>query len=226
MKFSELCQRYARKMKLEGLSRHTLARHKQTQNLFLNFLKQDREIEGIGTTEIEDFLLWMQEERQLKASTVNTHLRGLKALWRWAHEQNTPPLLTNNPFARVKAMKEPESVPEFFTPAEFERLLLVAANQKGTSRLVRLRNQAILLTLYDCGLRAEELCSLRVENYCNNMVKPDYKPNLDPDDPFWQPAGVLTILANHAKGQKERRVPVSPATVQAIVIMRRGDCLL
>jgi integrase/recombinase XerD len=209
------------------LSKRTLGRYKQTQKVFIDFLGEDCEVVNIDQTIVEDFVLYLLDKEdahtdtgKFALSTINSHLRGLKAIWHWGHEESgNPPLLTSNPLVKIKSIKEVQTIPRFFTPHEF--LQLMEATKQDPSRLARARNRAILLTLYDCGLRAEELCGLKLENFSDNTIKPDYDASLNIDDLLWQPAGIINVSAVSAKGSKERSVPTSPATVQAIASWRK-----
>ncbi len=206
--FKDLCTRHSRACRLKCFSKNTLLRHTQSQKLFLEFLGEDSIVESLSAAHLEDFILYLLD-RNLKASTVNVHLRTLKALWRWGTEIANPPLLEKNPFRGVSLLKEGAQLPGFFTPYEFLRLLH-AADQE-VNPLLCARNKAILLMLYDTGIRAEELCVLQIMDYQDNTNTSVWKPNLAIHDPKWIPAGTLTI---QGKGGKERQVPISPSTVQ------------
>ena len=227
MRFSQLCEKHARAKRLIGLSKRTLGRYQQTQKVFIDFLGEDCDVVNIDQTIVEDFLLYLLDKEdahtdtgKFALSTINSHLRGLKAMWHWGYEESgNPPLLASNPLTKIKSIKEVQNIPHFFTPYEF--LQLLEATKQDTSRLARARSRAILLTLYDCGLRAEELCGLKLENYSDNTIKPGYEAGRDIDDLLWQPAGVINVPSSSAKGSKERSVPTSIATVQAIANWRK-----
>lgn len=89
----------------------------------------------------------------LKASTVNNHVRALRAFFRWAYLQG---FTETHLLARYRPPKIPQELIEPLSEDEIERLLQ-AAKRRG-------RDLAIVMLLLDTGLRAAELCGLSVRD--------------------------------------------------------------
>jgi integrase/recombinase XerD len=107
---------------------------------------------------LEDYLHWLEEERQLGRTDAClakylSHLRGLlEYAWRSGRaERNVLDGFSLQHTAR-------RSVPKFLTLEEAERLVHATAASHPTAR----RDRLVILLLYGCGLRTSELCALDV----------------------------------------------------------------
>jgi integrase/recombinase XerD len=126
---------------------------------------------------------------------------ALSSLWTWAsYAIGAPHIIRQVPRPRPQRVQ-----PQPYTADEIKRLLEAAdytapwTGQRGhntrTRRATALRDRAMMLVLLDTGMRASEICALRIGNY-------DRK------------TGKCIIL--HGKGDKTRIVYVGQATRQAI----------
>ena len=103
---------------------------------------------------VEDFLRGMYD-RGNKPATVRNRYAGLRQFFNWMLDAD---VRADHPMARIGPPRVPQQVQPDYTPDEVSRLL-VAISSQG---LMDLRDRAILSVFYDCGLRCEELCSVRV----------------------------------------------------------------
>ncbi|XFA98562.1 tyrosine recombinase XerC [Candidatus Izemoplasma sp. B36] len=99
-------------------------------------------------------------------------------------------MVKENPFEFVVLPKVPRKLPKFVYPREMNEFLDNIDTQKPLGK----RNKAIFELLYGCGLRADELINIKLNDidYINK-----------------------TILI-HGKGQKERLVPVHEVALNTI----------
>ncbi len=88
-----------------------------------------------------------------------------------------------SPFAHIRPPRIPDEVQPHYESEQLERLLRAAASYTNKIEAVHIR--AVVVTLYDTGLRAQELCSLRT------------------DDVNWSAA---TILVRKTRGGDHRMV--------------------
>lgn len=128
-------------------------------------------------------------QRGLQNSTVSIHYRALQQFYKWLVSEGE---LRENPLARIPPPRVEEKIQAHYGDAEIQRLLKKLPPTSRDPRI--LRNRAIVLTFYDTGLRASELCDLRRQDA-------DLRE--------------LTLRVK-GKGGKEREVAVSPITAQAI----------
>lgn len=164
------------------LSPHTIADYSITFRRFLDFISPDRIIADIDAADIREFLATIPGGKKNK---VNAHI-ALSSLWTFivlAH------CASDHIVRRVEVAKPEIRAIIPLTRDEVVRLL-DSARKTGRERT---RNKAILLILLDTGIRASELCGLRLSDLAD------------------------TSLRVMGKGGKERFVPVTPMALAALV---------
>jgi len=159
----------------------TVSGYERDLKLWIEFVG-DMDIVEVETTEILSFMNYLRTEyvprritgdnsRKLAPKTVYNIYVSLASFFTWASREFN----LNNPMKSIPRPRVPEDAPvEPFKKEEIE-LLIKACDfceeavtdrrrkfimQRSTSK----RDKAILLTLLDTGLRASELCALRVED--------------------------------------------------------------
>jgi site-specific recombinase XerD len=88
-------------------------------------------------------------------STLSLEYRALVQFWKWAVEEDE---IERSPMEKMRAPKVPDSPVPIVVADDFKKLLHTTEGKDFTSR----RDAAILLTLYDTGVRAGELLGLRL----------------------------------------------------------------
>lgn len=196
--FSQAIDGFKLNLDARRLSTHTIADYMNTYRKFQGFLAGDPPLDSIDHATIEAFLA--AQTGVSKKTLLNYHT-GLAALWTWSVKFQ----YARRHVVRQVDPPEPEKreiIP--FTEDDVRRLLDAltytrpyARTGKRTSRHKLPdadRNRAIILLLVDTGLRASELCGLKI---------------IDLD---LRNRHVLTF----GKGDKERSLPFSPRTGQAL----------
>jgi integrase/recombinase XerD len=172
MPISEAIQAFLFAKEIEGFSPNTIRNYRLTLARFLGFFDGlDPQIRDISTQDIRAFLHQLQTKAPASTSEIpqkrkplspksirNIHAT-LSSLWEWAIEEA---LAKKNV---VRPAKPPN--PKLPTIKPFEerdlRALLRQAGQGSTSE-IRYRDRAIIMFLLDTGVRASELCNLRLSN--------------------------------------------------------------
>lgn len=154
---------------LQQHSSQTLYCRKDYLKKFFWFL-QHRGFEAVGTPEIKQFMLYLSNGHEepggrwgnpkmtqpMRPVSIHAYYRVLKAMFNWLVEDDA---IEQSPMRRVKAplvrtdIKQP-------LPDDSVLALLKAVKQSKSPR----RNEAMLLTLLDTGIRASELCSLKMKD--------------------------------------------------------------
>ena len=146
-------------------------------------------LESLSTEHIREFFNQLYKQGN-KPAGISVRHRAIQQFFKWLVAEGER---QDNPMERIPAPRIPETMQPHYTDDDLRRAL---AKIPQTSRdPMVLRNRAILLTLYDTGLRGAELCGLRTED-------------LDIRD--------LSVMVRRGKGGKERRVGTSAITAQAI----------
>lgn len=124
----------------------------------------------ITTADICAYRTHLHQACRLTPNTVNRRLAGLRVFFGWAVDTGH---LTINPAARIHNIKLTATTPRWLSQTEQQRLLKtlkqtvqytrVRAGGQITPKLEHaLRDQAVILTLLNTGLRALELAQLRL----------------------------------------------------------------
>ncbi len=163
----------------EGLSPATVFNYSRELKLWLDYLG-DMDIGKITPEHLLSFMNYLRtdyvprritggNDRKLSDKTVYNFYVSLSALFTWASREFEMP----NPMKKVPRPRVPEEPPvESLQREEVDRLLKACDTcaESNTSdrrkfitrRPTGRRDKAILLVLLDTGLRASELCALRV----------------------------------------------------------------
>lgn len=105
-------------------------------------------VANITAEHINEFLADVLQRRS--AGTAVTRYRGVRAFFRWAFVEGE---ITQNPMARIKRPKEPESPPTMLKEEELSRLIKTC---EGTDFEAR-RDTAIIRLFIDTGMRRSEM---------------------------------------------------------------------
>jgi integrase/recombinase XerD len=181
----------------QRLSKNTLIEYKRTLNRFKqSFENEDPLMSAITPVDIRKFMNSL--DCLSKKSLLNVHI-GLSSLWHWATDEE---LCSDNimrkvsrPRPEIRAIQPytHEEVDLLFNAICYSAKYTIPGKKSFSHRLpYYYRTRAILLMLIDNGVRAEELCHIHVKDF-----------------------GATTIRV-FGKGDKERLVPISECTHDAI----------
>lgn len=171
----------------KGLSDNTIQAYRRDMEKFVAFAAK----RGLGTADVRrehvvDFLSLLYR-RNLDSRSVARHLVTIRHFFRFSLTEG---IIQDDPAATIGSPKFRQSLPEFLSLEEVDRLL----RQPDASDVVGLRDQAMIELMYSTGLRVSELCGLQV---CDLTMDP----------------GCLRCVG---KGNKERLVPVGRQALEAV----------
>jgi site-specific recombinase XerD len=115
-------------------------------------------VAALTTEHLREYFLSLYK-RGLKPTSVSVWYRALQQFYKWLVEEGERP---DNPIARIPAPRVPEQILPHYSPEDVKRVLGgigVRSREWGA-----LRDRALVLTLFDTGLRAQELCDLGMED--------------------------------------------------------------
>lgn len=164
------------------LSSYTLRDYSLTFRRLLEFLPEEMYIHEIPAKTLRAFLTTIPGSKKTRK---NAHI-ALGALWTFALKEG---YATDHIIRRDVEIAKPEV--RAIIPFSREEVSKLAAAAKESEN--PLRNVAVIKVLLDTGLRASELCGLKLED-----LEGDY-------------------LRVFGKGSKERRVPITALAMSAIV---------
>ena len=164
--------------KARTLSQNTVNDYNHTYGRFIRFLAAQHveDLETVTPQHIEAFLAWLASDCGLAPKTILNHWIALSALWTWGEKTLELPHIIRG---RVAPPRVRRQQPEPYTHENVKRMI-EACDQTDhwrtkpgvrTRRSTAKRDKAILFTLLDTGLRASELCDLRIEDYDKSIGK-------------------------------------------------------
>jgi len=163
----------------EGLSLRTITSYEYTLNHWLNYIS-DRSVSEIQASDLTGYLAWLRTEYKpvrFNGSTEPLSAKSIRNVWitfrsffGWLHVEFKYP----NPAIEIPAPKFQIHPVEAFTKEDVEKIMkaCVYSRESQTEQRKKFvmhrpsanRDQAIVLTLLDSGLRATELCSLTIND--------------------------------------------------------------
>ena len=172
-----LRQRMTNDLTVRGLSENT-------QKTYLGAvaalaLHYHRSPDTISAKEIQDYLIYLHEKRHLSWKSCNTHRHGLRFFYR---------ITLQLPDAQfyLPGAKEASKLPQILNDEELVRLFTVSTNPK---------HRAVLMTAYAAGLRASELCRLKLGDIDSQRMQ---------------------LRIDQGKGKKDRYVPLSARLLEQL----------
>ena len=171
----------------KGLSANTIDAYRRDILKFAAFAReQELGIGHIRRSNVVDFMAKLYRQ-ELDSRSVARHLVTIRHFFRFALTEG---FVDDDPAANIESPKFRQSLPDFLSLEEVDRLL----RQPDNSATLGVRDRAMIELMYSTGLRVSELCGLRVADL-----------QIDP--------GCLRCIG---KGNKERLVPVGRQALGAV----------
>jgi site-specific recombinase XerD len=198
-----LVEGYLITLRSEGKSFHSVAYYRRLLNNFLWWCDGQgipHNVEVITAAHVRDFLLYIRTEpvrwggrstssrRPASGRTVAHYHGALRTFYNWLLGEG---LVSGSPLETVKPPKVPEMVIQPLAPEDIRRLL----DRCDGKTALGSRNRAIILLLFDTGLRLSELSALELSDI-------DIERG--------------TILVREGKGQKQRVVHMGSCCQKAV----------
>ena len=182
----------------QGSSPHTIKAFTADMNLLASYLPPDRSLGSITTTDINNFLNWMQKGRGVPCSpkTLARRITSIKAFFRWLHEHG---VLLVDPAEKVVQKSVISPLPTVLNPDEVQDVLEVAESfRRGPDRDTRY--YTLLTLLLHTGIKKSECLGL-------NLNHLEFEA---PNGPF-----IFVRYASPQHRYKERKIPVQEGWVEA-----------
>jgi site-specific recombinase XerD len=138
----------------QGSSPHTVKAFTADLLLLASYLPPDRTIGSIGTSDLNNFLQWMQSGRGVPCSpkTLSRRITSLKAFFRWLQQYG---VLLIDPAAKVIQKSVISPLPTVLTVEEVH-LALEAAGRHRQAAKPDTRPYLLLLLLLETGIKKNE----------------------------------------------------------------------
>jgi len=195
MTTAQLWEHFFYHLRIKRRAKTTLLYYGVTQRALERYASQDPSCPDdpalLTVAHLRRFITGL-EAKGLAAGGLHAHVRAIKGVFGWAHAEE---LIPSNPAKRLERPTLSSYRLPTIDPASISLLLQAArASQQP------LRDAALLLTLFDTGIRLAEVIGVHL---------PDIRPE----------RGTLRIIG---KGDKERPVPIGSRALGAVsAYMRR-----
>jgi len=174
---------------LEGRSEHSVRAYRRDLEALLAAL--GRPLDEVRPAELRDHFRSQQQSGR-SPSSINRAIGATRSFFRFLFEEGR---LDMNPAQALRSIRlGPPLAPKHLTVAEVERLLSLPSPDTATGR----RDYAVLMLLYNTGLRVGELCALSREDV-----------RLPADG--W---GALQVVG---KGRRLQRLPINRPAADALL---------
>ncbi len=178
----------------DGLAKNTLESYRRDLAQFALWLSDagGKRLLDAGAADLQRHLAWQVETKKSKPRTTGRLVSSLKRFYQFALQEG---LRNDDPTVDLDSPKIPRSLPKSLSEADVEALLAAPVVGNAT----RLRDRAMLETLYASGLRVSELVTLKTIQVSLDM-------------------GVVRVVG---KGAKERLTPLGEEAIAWIVRYQR-----
>lgn len=151
--------------KMRKLSDRTIKSYQNNNLALFQFIKDEYniiELEETNHLHIKSYIQYLTDKK-LSEIYINTIVRTFRAYFRYAIEEH---YILNNPIDKIKKQKEPIVIINTFTDEEVKRMIQY---YRG-SKFLDIRNQLIMIILFDTGIRCSELCGLKMSDMRDTYI--------------------------------------------------------
>ena len=219
MKWQEALNDFTLYLKIErGMSKHTVQNYTLDVQKLIRYLERHEMTLGplqITSLQIQEFIYEIAKE--MNPRTQSRLISGLRSFFDYLIFEN---YLCANPLERIEAPKIGRKLPDTLSVNEID-LIVSAVNLSESNGE---RNQAIIETLYSCGLRVSELITLKISDlfFEEGFIKVTGKG----DKQRFVPIGLLTQkYINIYKDQIRVSMKIEDAFNDTLFLNRRGKQL-
>jgi site-specific recombinase XerD len=143
-------------------SPHTVKAFIHDLQLLASFLPPDRTLVNIGTTDLNNFLSWLQNGRGVACSpkTLARRITSIKAFFRWLTKNG---VLMIDPAEKVLQKSVLSPLPTVLTPEEVE-LIMETADKHRTDKKPDARYYILFSLLINTGIKKSECLNLNLNH--------------------------------------------------------------
>ena len=185
-------------MPARNLSLNTINSYGDTLLLFMEYIELAHSISrdnlsmtDITPTLVDEFIQWLEKERNCSQSTCNNRLAAIKSFVKYVSKKDAKYVYIAQQIKELETKEAPSPAIKHLTKNQ-TKLLIESPNK---NRRKGRRDLALLSLMYDSAARVQELCDLTV-----GSIRVDDAP-------------VVTLTG---KGNKTRTVPIMQGTAQLL----------
>lgn len=176
---------------------HTIKSYRDTLNLFINFLENQKNmtLDNISFVQctyknITDFLDWIQSDRKCTSTTRNQRLFALRSFLKYAGVKYPEWVSLRYEIDKIPIQKKENKIIDIIT----EDALRTILDQPNPNNKIEMRNLCFMILMYDTAARDREMLDLTIGSLHLNQKHP--------------------AICITGKGGRNRMVPIMSKTVQ------------
>ena len=184
-----------------GVSPNTILSYKNTFRLLLKYILEAKDVpadkitfEMLDYELITDFLSWIETDRKCSPTTKNQRLSAISSFAAYAQNRDLDAATIFRCNVNKIPYKKCQNKKRAVMSREEVTILMTLPND---NYLIGRRDKVMLMLMYASGMRAQEVCDLKVKDILFNNN-----------------GAILNILG---KGQKRRRLSIPPACATAVL---------
>lgn len=188
MLLQKVIKEYLLECQIQNMTEKTLKGYRNTLQFFARYLQEYQEVDDLDDVSIpliKQFIIW-EDKRGKKATYINGQIKVLRSFFKYCRQEDYHFL----DMKKVAWKKEEKTKIKTFTPDDVKKLLTYFSG----SSFCDVRNKTLVYTLFETGMRCQELCNLTPDD-----IKEGY------------------ILVRSGKNHKDRVVPLSPILQKQIL---------
>jgi len=181
-----------------GASTNTVKSYRDTFTMLLRYLKSSMDIatekltiESFNKNMIDEFLIWLEEDRNSSISTRNQRLSAIQSFFRYLQIESPEHIFVCQQILSIRIKRQPKTAMNYLSFEGIKAILSAPNTSEATGR----RDFVLLCLLYDTGARVQEIADCIVS-----------------DIRLTDPATIRLT----GKGRKSRIVPIMSKTTSYI----------
>ena len=142
----------------------TVRNYRRDVDDFLAFHGLERKTfipDNIERSDIEEWIIYLTEQRKLKASSINRGVATLRTLWHWMITHN---YANRDIVSGILSAKTSRRLPVFVPDSRMMQLITTLRDDISSNDEERLRNAVVVILFYTTGLRLAELTNANRED--------------------------------------------------------------
>lgn len=146
----------------QGKSPHTIKAFIADLRILASYLPPDKTLGSISTTDLNNFLDWMQKGRGVPCSpkTLARRITSIKAFFRWLHENG---VLLIDPAEKVVQKSVISPLPEVLNPDEIQEIMQIAEDYRG-GKNPDARYYTLVALLLQTGIKKSECLGISLNH--------------------------------------------------------------
>jgi len=161
MELQEALDKFMRKKRIERIAAESLDNYKYNLSTFKIFY--NGKVDRLTEDDIDDYVLWLQEETELKIGTINSKLRSLRTFLKYCFKQR---IIAEKFDIKLLRVNESEIIPfeEHQLKEIYDACLMKGLINYSGNEMCSYRDYVLMRMLEETGMRIGEALRLNIND--------------------------------------------------------------